>query len=165
MLRYQGQDFIWIEWDELTQYSTLFAYDYMRSRLRTTDSTIPLCIRATTNPGGPGHGWVRKTFLYTAPPNTPFPETDLDTGKILTYPDSHEFAGQPLFMRKFIPSKLSDNSYQAEGMLIESLQKILGSTETEASIDVSTIPVNDGKDPVFACTSLLTRGYEPHNSG
>ena len=98
----------------------------MRSRLRTTDSTIPLCIRATTNPGGPGHGWVRKTFLYTAPPNTPFPETDLDTGKILTYPDSHEFAGQPLFMRKFIPSKLSDNPYLAkDGVCEASLLSLL----------------------------------------
>ena len=65
----------------------------MRSRLRTTDPTFPLCIRATSNPGGPGHGWVKRTFIDPAPPNTPFSATDLDTGKILTYPEGHEFAG------------------------------------------------------------------------
>ena len=114
VLRYQGQAFSWIGWDELTQHPTPFAYDYMRSRLRTTDPTLPLCIRSTTNPGGPGHGWVRKTFLDPAPPNTPFPATDINTGKTLVFPEGHENAGQPLFMRKFIPSKLSDNPYLAK---------------------------------------------------
>ena len=50
---------------------------------------------------------------------------------------------------------------QTAGMLIELLQEILDSTENEASIDVSTIPVNGGTDSKIACTSLLTRGYEP----
>lgn len=55
VLRYQGQSFVWVGWDELTQYPTPFAYNYMRSRLRSTDPSLPLSIRATTNPGGPGH--------------------------------------------------------------------------------------------------------------
>lgn len=119
VLRYQGQAFSWIGWDELTQYPSSFGFDYMRSRLRTTDPTLPLCIRATTNPGGPGHGWVRKTFLDPAPPNTPFPATDINTGETLVYPEGHELAGQPLFMRKFIPSKLSDNPYLAKDGVYE----------------------------------------------
>ena len=69
VLRYQGQAFSWIGWDELTQHPSSFGFDYMRSRLRTTDPTLPLCVRATTNPGGPGMNWVRKTlndlkFIY-----------------------------------------------------------------------------------------------------
>jgi hypothetical protein len=55
VMRYQGQAFSYIAFDELTQYPTPFAWDYLRSRLRTTDPTIILSMRATTNPGGPGH--------------------------------------------------------------------------------------------------------------
>ena len=58
VLRYQGQAFSYIAFDELTQYPTPFAWDYMRSRLRTTDPDLPIFMRATTNPGGSGHGWV-----------------------------------------------------------------------------------------------------------
>ena len=72
VLRYQGQAFCWIGWDELTQHPTSFAFDYMRSRLRTTDPTLPLCVSATSNPGGPGHGWTKRTLIDPAPPNTSF---------------------------------------------------------------------------------------------
>jgi len=53
--RYQGQAFSYIAFDELTQWATPFAWNYMRSRLRTTATDLPLYARATTNPGGPGH--------------------------------------------------------------------------------------------------------------
>ena len=55
--------------------------------------------------------WVRKVFLEPAPPNTAFDATDLETGDTLVYPKGHAKAGQPLFQRRFIPSKLSDNPY------------------------------------------------------
>mgnify|MGYP003631654499 FL=1 len=114
VMRYQGQAFCWIGWDELTQHPTSYSYLYMLSRLRTTDPALPLCVRATTNPGSSGHGWVKKMFIDPAPEGQAFDATDLDTGKVLRYPDSHEKAGQALFKRRFIPSKLSDNPYLAE---------------------------------------------------
>jgi len=55
VLRYQGQAFSYIAFDELTQHATPFAWNYMRSRLRTTASDLPTYQRGTTNPGGPGH--------------------------------------------------------------------------------------------------------------
>ena len=119
VLRYQGQAFCWIGWDELTQYPSSFGFDYMRSRLRTTDPSLPLCIRATSNPGGPGHGWVKRTFIDPAPPNTPFAARNIDTGEEMVFPEDHPNAGQPLFMRKFIPSKLSDNPYLAKDGVYE----------------------------------------------
>ena len=114
VLRYQGQAFSYVAFDELTQHPTSFAFDYMRSRLRTTDQTLPTFMRATTNPGGPGHGWVKKMFIDPAPENRPFNATDLDTGKPLVYPESHERAGEPLFTRRFIPASLYDNPYLTE---------------------------------------------------
>ena len=111
VLRYQGQAFSYIAFDELTQHATPFAWNYMRSRLRTTDPELPIFMRATTNPGGPGHGWVKRMFIDPAPENSAFPATDLDTGEPLAYPANHEKAGQPLFYRRFIPATLRDNPY------------------------------------------------------
>jgi hypothetical protein len=115
VLRYQGQAFSYIAFDELTQYPTPFAWNYMRSRLRTTDSELPTYMRATTNPGGVGHGWVKRMFIDPAPENTKFVAQDLETGDDLVYPDSHDKAGEPLFYRRFIPAKLQDNPYLMEG--------------------------------------------------
>ena len=67
VLRYQGLAFSWIGFDELTQWSTPFAWNYMRSRLRSTAPDLPVYMRATTNPGGPGHQWVKKMFIDPAP--------------------------------------------------------------------------------------------------
>jgi hypothetical protein len=111
VLRYQGLSFSYIAFDELTQYATPFAWNYMRSRLRSTDPTLPLFQRATTNPGGRGHGWVKKMFVDPAPGNIKFAATDIDTGNALTFPQGHEKEGQPLFYRRFIPATLKDNPY------------------------------------------------------
>lgn len=111
VLRYQGQAFTWIGFDELTQHPTPFAWDYMRSRLRTTDSNLPLCMRATTNPGGPGHGWVKQMFIDPSPPNKSFVPRDLETNEELRFPANHTKAGEPLFYRRFIPATLKDNPY------------------------------------------------------
>jgi len=115
VLRYQGQAYNWIGFDELTQWPTPFAWNYMRSRLRTTDPTLPLYMRGTTNPGNIGASWVRAMFI-DAEPNwgQPFPARDLDTDRVLAYPQGHRLAGQILFMRRFIPARLTDNPYLYE---------------------------------------------------
>ena len=121
VMRYQGQSFCWIGFDELTQYSTPYAWTYLKSRLRTTDPELKkyLSMRATTNPGGPGHQWVKKMFVDPEVPGTPFWATDIETGEILCYPPSHELAGQPLFKRRFIPANLKDNPYLSDDGLYE----------------------------------------------
>lgn len=120
VLRYQGQAFTYIGFDELTQYPTPEAWNYMRSRLRDASGTLPLFSRATSNPGGPGHGWVKRMFIDPAPAGQPFDATDIDTGKVLTVPWGdpdfpEERWGKPLLKRRFIPAKLSDNPYLSIG--------------------------------------------------
>ena len=114
VLRYQGLAFSWVGFDELTQWPTPFPWNYMRSRLRSTASDLPIYMRATTNPGGPGHAWVKKMFVDPAAPGKAFWATDIDTGNTLTYPKGHSKDGQPLFKRRFIPAMLVDNPYLAE---------------------------------------------------
>jgi len=114
VLRYQGQAFSWIGFDELTQWHTPFAWNYMRSRLRSTAGDLPTYMRATTNPGGPGHSWVKKMFIDPSPPGTSFHAKDSETGKVLAYPKGHSKEGQPLFKRRFIPAMLTDNPHLYE---------------------------------------------------
>lgn len=119
--RYQGQSFSYIAFDELTQWATPYCWDYMRSRLRTTDPSLSVYMRATSNPGGLGHHWVKKMFIDPAPWGKAFWATDVETGETLIYPEvhlnkqgflePHPKAGQPLFQRRFIPARLSDNPY------------------------------------------------------
>jgi len=109
VMRYQGLSFSYIAFDELTQWPTPFAYDYMRSRLRTTATDLPVFFRSTTNPGGVGHQWVKKMFIDPSPANKSFWATNIETGDALTFPKGHAREGQTLFKRRFIPAKLSDN--------------------------------------------------------
>ena len=114
VLRYQGLAFSWIGCDELTQWSTPYAWNYMRSRLRSVAQDLPIFMRATTNPGGRGHHWVKKMFIDPAPYGTTFDATDIETTEVLKYPAGHKKAGRALFKRRFIPARLSDNPYLAE---------------------------------------------------
>ncbi len=114
--RYQGQAFNWIGFDELTQWNTNYAWDYMRSRLRSAHSNeLGLYMRATTNPGGNGHAWVKKMFIDPAPRNEPFWATSIETGDTITFPLGHSREGEPLFKRRFIPASLFDNPYLSQG--------------------------------------------------
>jgi len=114
VLRYQGLAFSWIGFDELTQWSTPYAWDYMRSRLRSTAPDLPIFMRATTNPGGRGHGWVKKMFIDPAPYGKKFDATNIETNEVLRYPAGHSKAGKALFKRRFIPARLSDNPFLSQ---------------------------------------------------
>lgn len=118
--RYQGQAFSWIGFDELTQWASPYAWNYMRSRLRTTkDSGLKLYQRGTTNPGGAGHAWVKKTFIDPATPGKAFWARDMETGEVLVWPRGSVREGEPLFKRRFIPATLFDNPYLAEDGMYE----------------------------------------------
>lgn len=61
---YQGNSYHRIAFDELTHF-TYDQYDYLRcNRIRACeDYPISLGIRSATNPGGPGHMWVKSRFI------------------------------------------------------------------------------------------------------
>ena len=90
--RFQGQAFNWIGIDEITQYPTPYVWDYLRSRLRSTDSELQkhLYMRCTANPGGVGGWWVKKTYIDGVEPNKRYAAFDIDTGKPFVWPHGHE---------------------------------------------------------------------------
>lgn len=59
---YHGHEYPWIGFEELTQWEDDKAYRLMFSCCRPTAPGIPCRIRATTNPYGVGHSWVKKRF-------------------------------------------------------------------------------------------------------
>lgn len=66
--QYQGQEYAWIGWDELTNWATDYAYSAMMGSLRYSKIMIPdKRIRATGNPGGLGHSWVKRRFVSPHP--------------------------------------------------------------------------------------------------
>lgn len=92
--RYQGHQYTWIAFDELTNNPTPFPYTYMISRCRSPYGA-PCRIRAAGNPGGRGHGWVKQRFI----------------DGIIPYQIKHVDIGDGLTIsRCYIPSTLDDNA-------------------------------------------------------
>ncbi len=98
---YQGQAYDFIAFDELTQFS-FEEYSYLFSRNRPNGPGTRCYIRATANPGGVGHGWVKERFITPAPAMT----TLWDTVTV-RHPDGHEETRHR--SRIFVPSTVFDN--------------------------------------------------------
>jgi phage terminase large subunit-like protein len=91
---YQGGGYRFVGYDELTQFTdTMYLYLFSRQR-RDATSQIPLRMRATSNPGGIGHEWVKSRFID---PQTRHPSA------------------------RFIPARLSDNPNIDRESYLESL--------------------------------------------
>jgi len=108
--RYQGQAYSWIGFDEITHQATEFSWNYLASRLRTTDPEIIPYMRCTANPGGVGAHWVKKRYITPSPPN-------------------ESFKGEDGLTRKFIPARLDDNPYLARDGRYEQMLKALPPTQ------------------------------------
>ncbi|HEV3085434.1 MAG TPA: terminase family protein [Gemmataceae bacterium] len=95
--RYQGAEFQFVGFDELTQF-TEKQYRYLFSRLRRPQgSRLPIRMRAASNPGGIGHEWVKNRFPIT---------------------------GAPQPNRAFVPAKVADNPHLDIEEYIRSLEQL-----------------------------------------
>ena len=114
--RYQGQAYSWIGFDEITHLPTEFSWNYLASRLRTTDPEIKTYLRCTANPGGVGSHWVKNRYILPAEHNS-------------------SFLGKDGLTRKFIPAKLADNPYLAEDGVYEQMLKSLPPTQRQQLLE------------------------------
>ncbi|MBK6008807.1 phage terminase large subunit [Ramlibacter ginsenosidimutans] len=69
--KYQGRSFTLLLVDEAGQYATPDLLDLMRSNLRGPQD-VPIRVVIAANPGGPGHAWLAKRFVFQAGPWKPF---------------------------------------------------------------------------------------------
>lgn len=76
---YHGHEYPFIGWEELTNHASPALYLKMMSVNRSTGpKEMPRIVRATTNPGGIGHNWVKKRFIDPANPGEIIIERVLD---------------------------------------------------------------------------------------
>ena len=114
--RYQGQAYSWIGFDEITHLPTEFSWNYLASRLRTTDAEIIPYMRCTANPGGVGSTWVKKRYIDPEIPDT-------------------SFEGSDGLTRKFIPALLQDNPYLAKDGRYEKMLQALPPTQRQQLLE------------------------------
>ena len=104
-LRYQGAEYQFTGWDELTQWPTAQPYEYVGlSRVRRlANSNIPLRTLAASNPGGPGHDWVRRQFIGGVNPDTGLHETR---------------------QHAYVPARIRDNPYLDQDNYVAGLEHL-----------------------------------------
>lgn len=106
-LKYQGAAYHYVGFDELTQHKER-DYRYLFSRMRRPKvdllAGVPIRMRSTTNPGGPGHDWVYRRFIK--------PWELWQAGK------------GPKPIRNFHPSFLSDNPHLDSDEYLEFLSEL-----------------------------------------
>ena len=122
--RYQGQAYSWIGFDEITHLPTEFSWNYLASRLRTTDSEITPYMRCTANPGGVGAHWVKNRYIQPSEPDK-------------------SFVGKDGLTRKFIPARLEDNPFLATDGRYEQMLKALPPTQRKQLLE-GNWDVNEG---------------------
>lgn len=87
----------------------------MRTRLRApTQLGITPCVRAASNPGGPGHAWVKARFVDATDAGRRICETEVES----------EILGRAEVRRiQYIPATVRDNPHIAQDYVIELEQK------------------------------------------
>lgn len=98
---YQGHQYTWIAFDEVTNWATPNAINKLRACLRS--AVVPperLRFILTGNPGGAGHNWVKARYIDAGRPYEVIREHDPDIGGYRK--------------RVFIPSLFKDNPALAE---------------------------------------------------
>ena len=97
--KYQGHDYTRVYFEELTNYPDPKPVNKIKATLR-SGAGVPCGFRATGNPGGPGHNWVKARYIDPAPSGM----------EILTDEFPNPITGETdIIKRIFIPAKLKDN--------------------------------------------------------
>jgi len=92
-IRYQGQEYQYIAFDEVGTVPQERIWTFLQSRCRSTNPTLRPMVRATANPGGEGHAWNKRRFIDICGEDGSRIYTDPSTG----------------LARRFIPARLTDN--------------------------------------------------------
>lgn len=59
---YHGHEYPFVAWEELCNWATDTGYKRLMSVCRSSNPDVPRMYRATANPYGPGHNWVKNRF-------------------------------------------------------------------------------------------------------
>lgn len=117
VIKYQGAEIQWLYFDELTHFSESM-YNYIKTRLRAPKRLgVHPCVRCASNPGGPGHGWVKARFVDS---------TDIGAHTVVKTFEIKDADGQMRTLRsvcEYIPATVRDNPHIDELYIAELEQK------------------------------------------
>ena len=114
LLKYQGAEIHWLYFDELTHF-TKPMYDYLRTRLRAEKRLgITPCVRCASNPGGPGHAWVKARFVDTTGAGQRVAEATVESSVL---------GGVSVRRIEYIPATAMDNPHITRDYIVELEQK------------------------------------------
>ncbi len=98
---YQGHNYTRVYVEEIGNFPSRTPIMKLMATLR-SGAGVPCCFRATGNPGGAGHQWVKARYIDPAPGGW----------KTITSEFENPFSGEKMVReRVYIPSRLSDNRY------------------------------------------------------
>ena len=100
VLQYQGQQFTYIAYDELGQLAEERVWLYLMSRNRASAAGLEKRMRASANPGGPGHAWIKRRFVSRCP---------ADGTVVDVVPDNAGADMTATVSRAFVRATLADN--------------------------------------------------------
>ena len=86
---YHGSEYPWVAFEELTAWANDEFYTAMKSVCRSSDPNVPRHFRATCNPYGAGHNWVKMRFIDPAPRGVVIPNED-GTERVAIHGSIHE---------------------------------------------------------------------------
>lgn len=78
---YHGHEYPWVGWEELCNWPTPGGFKRVMSCCRSSIPGVPKRIRATTNPYGPGHNWVKARYRLPAWRFVPITDSLDDDGR------------------------------------------------------------------------------------
>lgn len=99
---YQGKEFQYIGWDELGTCPEERFWTFLMSRCRTASDLIVPMMRASANPGGEGHAWIKRRFIEVCGEHG-----ERIHSETMKLPDGREVT----LSRRFIPARLADNPF------------------------------------------------------
>ncbi len=141
--KYQGKEYQYVGFDELSQQPTDEGFQFLFTRLRDPYEGMKSYLRATANPGSM---WVYEMFIKDREPNVPF-----------ILPGTENF-DCPTTCR-FIPAKLSDNPYLNQGDY-EGKLRAFGGVLTKQLLEGDWLASVDNMWPEFDIEKHVVTPYE-----
>lgn len=112
---YQGIQFVAVFFDEASQ-ATEFIINYLLTRIRSARLGMRKRLRLTSNPGGVGHGWLKRWFLRIDPQELRLPGGGMRVPPVpfevwRPHPkDGNPTPPERMPSRQFIPAWFKDNA-------------------------------------------------------
>ena len=157
--RYQGAEFQFVGFDELTQFSES-QYRFLFSRLRRQkESDVPIRMRSASNPGGLGHDWVKMRFVDYADPYRPWIRATLRDNPYL---DSEEYESTLQQLDVITRAQLLDGDWSARhggAMFHREWFKVVDQAPANSQWvrcwDLAATEAKSGKDPDYTVGALV----------